>query len=200
MRKYLFALLAALLLTPGARAEGADVGLDLQISMPGDGDYDLLDTGYGLEVAFRRWFNPPFGYQLSAGYVNWQAGDGDRVGSNLEDFSGDALAVPFGASLLLRVLDTPATLEAGLRYVLMDSEIEAFNSDAQDWVDVDIDDAVIGVVAVQTDWELSPHARLALDAGYQFDLSGAETETRIGPVHDTELQGFFLRLGVRWPL
>ena len=81
-----------------ARAEsGADVGVAAEVWMPGAGDYDLYEAGYGAEVTFRRWCNLPFGYEVSAGFGTWEAGDGNRVGSGLADFDGDAQVLPFGA-------------------------------------------------------------------------------------------------------
>ena len=194
------ALFTAVPFAPHGRAAGADAGLGLEVSVPGAGDYDLFEPGYGLNFAFRRWCTDQTGYQLGIGYTQWDAGDGERVGSRLTDFSGDALAVPFGLSALFRAAELPVALELGLRYVLMESDLEAVNLDAGESAALDIEDSVIGLVAVHTDWELSASTRLGVDLGYQFDVSPGEVDSRFGDAGEVELQSFFLRVGLRWPL
>ncbi len=65
---------------------------------------------------------------------------------------------------------------------------------------LDIEDSVIGLVAVHTDWELSASTRLGVDLGYQFDVSPGEVDSRFGDAGEVDLQSFFLRVGLRWPL
>lgn len=200
MRRILLTAVTALTLATAARASDADLGLGAQVAVPVGGAYDLLDNGLGLEVNFRRWCSLPLGYQLSAGFTSWDAGDGEKVGSNLADFSGDALTVPFGISALYQLPELPVTLELGVRYVLMDSNIKAVNTDAKEEVTVDVDNGVIGVAAVQTDWELSKNCLLGVDAGTQFDLVTGDVKTSLGPAGNAELAGFFLRVALRFPL
>ena len=53
---------------------------------------------------------------------------------------------------------------------------------------------------IDHDWELSASTLLGLDLGYQFDLVPGEVDSRFGDAGDVELQSFFLRVGLRWPL
>lgn len=189
------------LLAGAARAEsGADVGIAAEVWMPGAGDYDLYDMGYGAEVSFRRWCNPPFGYEVSAGFGTWEAGDGDQVGSGLTDFDGDAQVLPFGVSGLWQIPETRLTLELGVRYLLMASEIDALNTAAGERTDLEIDDSLLGLVALQSDWDIGGERTLGLDAGYQFDLVSGDIDTDYGSAGETDLQAFFLRVALRWSL
>ncbi len=200
MKRILLAVLTALTLAPAARAADAEVGVGAQVALPVGGGYDLLDNGMGLDFSFRRWCSLPVGYQVSAGFTSWDAGDGSKVGSNLDDFSGDALTVPFGISALYQLTEWPVTLELGVRYVLVDSNITAVNTDAKEELDVDVDNGVVGVAAVQTDWEISKSCLLGVDFGTQFDLAQGDVKTDLGPAVDSELAGFFLRVALRFPL
>ena len=200
MRKVLTALLGSLGIAAGAWAADAELGAGVQVSTPVGGSYDLYGTGVGMDVSFRRWCSAPVGYQVSAGFMSLDTGDGTKVGSNLTDFSGDALVVPFGISALYQVTETPVTLELGVRYALMDSNITAYNTDAKKRLDVDVDDSLFGVAAIQTDWDLAKDLQLGVDVGTQFDLTTGDVKTEIGPANDSELAGFFLRVALRWSL
>ncbi|HAL93052.1 MAG TPA: hypothetical protein DCM68_08535, partial [Verrucomicrobia bacterium] len=63
---------------------------------PGDGDFDLFESGFGAVVSYREWFSFPWGAGVSLGLAQWQVDSGsDAYKYNmLSDYDGDALLIP----------------------------------------------------------------------------------------------------------
>jgi opacity protein-like surface antigen len=171
---------------------------------PGAGDYDLFDRGYGVEVQYRHWFDAPLGWALSLGVATWDAksGSSDLGVPNFHSFDGSATLIPFGASGLYRLIDAPgfaATLEVGIRYVIVDDDIDFKDSNRGDAKQsMRIDDGVVGIIGVDVDFQLDERTALALGVGYQGDLIKGDSSTSGASLKDNELQAFFVRAGVKF--
>lgn len=125
----------------------------------------------------------------------------------------DVVAVPFGASLLVRLPLLPGLAlrgEAGLRYVAMD--IDDWDDDHyhhrrrrnDDWDRyhhpdryLDVDDTSLALASLQLEFELDP-VRIAVGGGYQFDLEKPDMEYRGERIGEVDLSGalFFISVGV----
>jgi len=60
---------------------------------------------------------------------------------------------------------------------------------------IDIDDGLIGLIAGNVAYPISPTMNLGFGAGYQFDISKGSAEWYGFDLGDNEMKGFFLRLG-----
>lgn len=214
MRKFVLSnIIAAIVASTAAIAQvpayvepSPDLGPQIQIALPGSGDYDLYESGVILELQFRDWVSDPWGYLLSIGYGEWQADSGaDKPGANLYDFDGDIEIAPFGASLLYRVYesnDLSVILEAGLRYFATDSKITARNSEQSPNTryDVSIDDAVVGRASVSTDYVLNEDFILSGGIAYQQDVDEGSLSTELGPGEDNSFEAFIVEIALRMPL
>lgn len=197
---------SALAQVPSHVEASPDLGPQIQIALPGAGDYDLYDSGLTLELQFRDWVGDPWGYLLAIGYGEWQASDdAEKPGANLYDFDGDIEVVPFGASILYKMYEDDAwsiTIEAGLRYFATDSKITARNSDQPpaNRYDVEIDDSIVGRVGVSADYVLSEDFILSLGIAYQKDIEEGDLSTELGPGVDNSFESFIIETALRMPL
>ena len=143
------------------------------------------DSAAGIDLQARFWQDSRIGIGLSLGFESWDAEselseEEDEYGYFGMDIGGRADLMPIGLSVLLRpgLSDRVSlTLEGGLRYVFVESDITAdvavedafgaaFFSDV-----VDIDDAFLGVVGADLEIFLGDGVSLLMGLGYQFDLS-----------------------------
>jgi len=214
MRKFvLTSIISAIIASASAIAQvpayvepSPDLGPQIQIAVPGAGDYDLYESGVILELQFRDWVSDPWGYLLSIGYGEWQSDSGaTKPGANLYDFDGDIEIAPFGASLLYRMYasdELSVILEAGLRYFATDSKITARNSEQSpdNRYDVSIDDAIVGRAGVSADYVLNEDFVLSGGIAYQQDVDKGSLSTELGPGEDNSFEAFIVEFALRMPL
>lgn len=206
----LFALIAATATSfgqvPAYVEPTPDLGPQVQIALPGTGDYDLYESGIVIELQFRDWVSDPWGYLLAIGYGEWTADSGaSNPGAELYDFDGNVELAPFGASLICKALsadDYNVTLEAGLRYIAVDSKISARNrgQSPDDRFDVEIDDSVIARFGAGFDYFLNEDFILSLGIAYQKDLESSSLTTELGPARDNSFESFMVEAALRMPL
>lgn len=171
------------------------------VAFPGAGDYDLFDTGYGVELQYRYWVDAPWGWAAALGVSTWDAksSSSDLGVPNLHSFNGSATLIHLGGSGLYRILDTEnvaVTLEAGVRYVIVDDDIDAKDANRGDArQNLDIDDGIVGLIAADADFRLNDGFVLAFGLGYQGDLVKGDISSRDDDLKDNELQAFFVRVG-----
>lgn len=213
MNKLLATISCAALLasTASAADEAASARLGLEVRFGGVAfDKDCWDDSVGGAVDFGLTVWEPeglFGLWLGLGgqtatYV-WEDDWGE--------VESDAVAVPFGASLLARLpLGGIFALrgEAGLRYVAMD--IDDWDDDHYDHHHrrrnderdryyhpdryLDVDDTSLAVVSLQLEFDLDP-VRIAVGGGYQFDLEKPDMEYMHRPIGEVDLSGAFFYFG-----
>jgi len=213
MKNIFIAALLALAAGMSARAQvpsyievSPDLGPQIQIALPGAGDFGLYESGVGMELQFRDWVNQPWGYLLAIGYAEWQADSGaTKPGANFYDYDGDLEIIPFGASAIYQVFsddDLSVTLEAGFRYLIMDSKIDARNSDQSptERYDLDIGDSIVARFAGDVEYVLSKDFIGAVGLAYQLDTKRGDIDTDLGPARDNIMESFILELSLRMPL
>ena len=220
MKRFLPVVFAAILIPALAHAAGR-VGGGSGVPQIG------LEARFGGVVFDENCWDDDTGAMADFGLTIWEPSDtfglwigvgGQGASYRWEDPWGevesDVVAVPVGASLLLR-LELAAGIalraEAGARYVAMDID---------DWDDnhghhgrrrrddeweryhhpdryLDVDDTSLAVVALQLEFALDP-VRLAVGGGYQFDLEKPDVEYLDRSIGELDLSGaiFFVSVGV----
>jgi len=182
-----------------------DLGIAAQLYVPGVGDYDLFDMGVGAEIQFRDWINYPWGYLLSIGYGEWSTdADAEKPGSNLYDFTGDMEVTPFGGSVLFQVFNEDSmslTLEAGVRYMAVDSKVKARNSTfaTTDRTDIDIDDGIVGRIGATFEYASSEDFLWTLGLAYQEDIQRGDVTFDGGSAVDNIMEAFVVEAAMRMP-
>ena len=203
------ALLAA---TASAADEAASARLGLEVRFGGVAfDKDCWDDSVGGAVDFGLTVWEPEGL-----FGLWLGLGGQTATYQWEDDWGevesDVVAVPFGASVLLRCpLAAGLALrgEIGARYVAMD--IDDWDDDHYDHHHrrrdderdryyhpdryLDVDDTSLAVASLQLEFDLDP-VRIAVGGGYQFDLQKPDMEYQHRPIGEVDLSGAFFYLGV----
>jgi len=183
-----------------------EAAASVNLYLPGAGDFDLFEYGFGIEFQYRNWAYDPIGWALSVGAASWEANSGATdLGRIHKDFDGSATLVPVGASVLVNLLhldDFNLLAEFGLRYVWMDAELDftrvipAGDEGSEEVPStLTIDDSLMGVVALEGDYYLNDQFLLFGSLGYQHDLTRGEITTPTGNLRDNELCAFFLKLG-----
>ena len=172
---------------------------------PGAGQFDLFESGYGAQVSYREWFSFPWGVGVNVGVAQWQVNSdsGAYKYDKLSDYGGDALLIPFGASLYFNAIDWDnwnVILEGGLQYVLVNSGVTVFNNEEgiQKDQDVDIGDAVVFNLGAEYEYMVSENVYLSGGIGYQGDVVHGDTEYYGRSARDTDFRGFYARLGTKF--
>ena len=173
--------------------------------MPGEGDSDLFDTGYGAVVSYREWFSFPWGVGVNLGVAQWQVDNASRdfKYDQLTDYDGDALLIPFGASLYFNLIDWDnwnLILDTGFQYVFVDSNMTVYNNEetAKETQDVDIDGAILWNLGAEYEYMVSENVYLLGGLGLQTDVMSGKTEYDGRSVRDVSLSGFYARLGAKF--
>lgn len=194
MKRVLISLVGVLLVATAVQAAPAEAGASLSlkpsVELLGVGslfvpkDDDNYDGGASMEIQVRCWLTPYVGAALAMGSTTWAINDQDTTYSEggvtgHATLDGAVNGAPIGVSLLLRPIRTgrfALTLEAGVRYVIVDSqadyEIEAIGPGGRVYVSdtLDIEDGVVGIAAATLEYKLTDQVFLLAGAGYQFDL------------------------------
>ena len=182
-------------------AADAELRLRPYYLIPGQDDY--WDYALGVDARYVFWTNPNMGIALSGGWAIWKANDDvffeDGLSAKLD---GSALVIPLGASVLLRPMpaDTPfeLTLEGGLRYVVVDSNVDLAATDfyyyAED--ELDIENSVVGILGAELGFPLSDGMGLSFGFGYQFDISKGDVEWFGVDIEEFEMEGFYFNFGL----
>ena len=209
MKKTILFAIAALLVCGAAHAgltseEPGELTLSGQYILPGVGDFDLFDSGYGATLSYREWFMFPFGAGVSLGVSQWQV-DGGADAYKDERFSGydgDVLTIPFGASLYFNLIDWDnwnLILETGLQYALVDSNVSARDDVRGRDYAIDIDDAVLWTIGMEYEYMVAENLYVLGGLGYQTEVLGAGTDyDGVDNARDTSFQGAYVRLGAKY--
>ena len=176
-----------------------------QYWFPGMGDMDVFESGYGASVSYREWFSFPWGVGVNLGVAQWQVDNASRdfKYDQLTDYDGDALLIPFGASLYFNLIDWDnwnLILDTGFQYVFVDSGMTVYNNEetAQERQDVDIDGAILWNLGAEYEYMVSENVYLLGGLGLQTDVMSGNTEYDGRSVRDVSLSGFYARLGAKF--
>ncbi|MDZ4199706.1 MAG: hypothetical protein U1E27_10540 [Kiritimatiellia bacterium] len=174
-------------------------GVGAQAYTIGLGDMDVYGWGIGAEVQNRFWATDAMGWAFSLGLAQWEtSSQSSNWGAPV---SGSLRLFPLGASLLLRTPGTASTryvAEAGLRYVIADSDVRLQTAGGRQ--NVSIDNGVVGALGL--DWEKTMgNSVFFVGASYQFDLVAAEAKWSDGlksnRLRDNDLEALVFRTGFR---
>ncbi len=175
------------------------------------GDDTAYDSGFGIDWQTRFWFNPYLGCALGIGAASWEVNamhiiesyGGYTVGV---DVVGAATHFPLGGAILLRPIDSRAlalTLEAGVRYVIIDSRAEAEVLVADpfgNWLylrdTIEFDDVVVGLIGLNIESKVNDELSLLAGFGYQFDLVKGDVEWMGRDLGENELKAFLFKVGI----
>jgi len=188
----------------------ADTAVRLRAFMPQQ--EEDWDSAIGAEIQARFWSDGNIGVALSLGIDTWQARNeyseqSDDVGTIASSIYGSMTLLPVGASVLFRNQvgsGLAVILEAGVRYVFTDSNLnaeitytdasgETFSRDR-----IYCDRPFLGVVGVTLEGAMSEDISFHLGLGYQFDLTRPH-ETFMG--EDAGVTSFtspMVNLGLSW--
>ena len=209
MMKKAVCLVCAALLGAGAAFGGMfseDPG-ELSVSglvwIPGEGDADLFESGFGAGVSYREWFHFPWGAGINLGVAQWQVDEGASTFKydELTEYQGDATLLPVGAALYFNVIDWDnwnLVAETGLQYVFVDSNVEVYHTGEGRWLDVDIEGSALWHFGLEFEYMLSEDLYVQVAAGYQTDVVPADTDYAYGSLRDTHLHGAYGRLGAKF--
>jgi hypothetical protein len=169
----------------------------------GDGDFDLFKFGYGAQLSYREWFAFPWGVGVNAGIANWDVDGNSHAYKSglLSDYKGSATTVPFGFSLFFCAVDWEnwmITLDTGLQYWHVMSDVTVLSSRDNKRHDVDIGGAVIWHVGMDVDYLLTESTYITGGLGYQVDTIKANTKCDGDSLRDSSFASFFFRAGVKF--
>lgn len=175
------------------------------------------DSGSGFDVQAIYWFkDSPWGIGASIGKATWEVDKYSKgTYADLNEVEGDAdLTIPgisaFRKIPLENILDNKlkANLEAGLRFVSVDSNIEGWyhqritsSVTLHEVQEFEIDDCIIAVLAIDAEYKLGDNFGAFAQVGGQLDLEKGEV-TNSGVTFDdikageTELQALFAKIGL----
>lgn len=210
MKKMLVLALAALFAVAGAASAGllnseepGEVSAAGYYVFPGDGDFDTFESAAGVQAAYREWFAFPWGVGINAGWGTWMV-DKDSSSYKVEalrKFKGECNVIPLGASLFFNVIDWDnwnLVLGTGVQYLIVDSDVSAWNSVAGKRQDIDIGNPFLWNAELEYEYMLSEKLYILGDVGYQVDIVRADTDYPGGDLRDTSFRGLFLRLGLKF--
>ena len=186
--------------------------LDLVAKLQGIAPSQSVDwnAAGGVEAQAQFWATPTRGVALTMGVQRWDApqelleGE-DAQGAYSQWIGGDATIVPVGASLLVRHPVGQGlflTAEAGLRYVMVESQLTvdaSFEGDegTQTLSDViEIEDTVLGVLGLSLDGWFGDGLMLGAGLSYQFDIGNPQETINGADIGSTGFGGLSVALSV----
>ena len=170
---------------------------------PGDGDFTVFDGAAGVQGAYREWFAFPWGLGVNAGWGTYIANKhtSSYKVSTLDNFKGECNVLPIGASLFFNVIDWDnwnLVLGSGLEYLIVMSDMTAWDSVAGKRLDLDIGNALLWNIEAEYEYMLSEKFYVLGGVGYQVDIIRADTDCGDNELRDTSFRGLFVRLGLKF--
>ncbi len=197
-----------------AQTESSNADLSVGAIYYSPSDDESYDNGFGGEAQIRFWQNANVGFGLALGAASWQINDFEEIESDGvvavgTSIDGDVTLIPVGGSIFFRPTineKVSMTIEAGVRYVIVDSQIDveiaaanAFGAVAGRKDSIEIDDGVVGVIGVNIEGHLSKQTSMFAGLGYQFDLSKGDAEYLGEDFGENELEALLIKAGFIFP-
>ena len=170
---------------------------------PGQGDFKLYKNMFGPEFQYRNWFGDYVGAGVAAGYT-WSSiysDNTDIIDSSEGKFGGNLGMVPLGVSFFLRPIKTDLwalNLEAGLRYVFINSKVDFTERTTGETLSVKLDDGAVYLFTMEVDRLLTDNFYVFLGGGAQFDIFRPDMHIGDTRTRDNELKAFYARLGLKY--
>jgi len=180
------------------------VRLNLNWSFPRSDDN--WDGGFGLtaQAIYPAKFIPEeygkYEWAVSLGTSSWDVNEDSGLGinGNTARLEGDARSINLGGSFIRTDLlnNFELTSEVGLIYSSISADVNLVYPSAITQ-EVDIDDAFLGLLAVDLKYQANEDLTVFGGIGYQFDISKGDATTSTDSEENT-MNAFFLRGGVHF--
>lgn len=211
--KQLAQVLALSLVAAAAVAEEqGDTETAVKIYALSPGRSEDWSSGSGVEAQLRFWGETGCGMALAFGYESWPAipvhsTEEDEHGYMSTSISGSAELLPVGVSWVYR--DTMSeqvqlTLEAGLRYLFVDSnvgvEVDLVDDQGAAFIrdTIETDDSILAVFGVGLRVRLAENVTLQAGLGYRLDMVKPREYLLGEEVGRTSFQASSAGLGLAW--
>ena len=171
--------------------------------LPDHADCDLFELGLGAQVSYREWFSFPWGVGVNLGVSQWQVDDASNAFKikYVKNYDGEALVIPFGASLFFNVIDWDnwnLIFETGLQYAFVESSVDAYNEDKGRRQEADIGGAVLWNLGAEYEYMVSENVYLTGALGYQIDALNEDSKFDGKTVRDVTFGGGYARFGAKF--
>ena len=171
--------------------------------LPDHADCDLFELGLGAQVSYREWFSFPWGVGVNLGVSQWQVDDASNAFKikYVKNYDGEALVIPFGASLFFHVIDWDnwnLIFETGLQYAFVESSVDAYNEDKGRRQEADIGGAVLWNLGAEYEYMVSENVYLTGALGYQIDALNEDSKFDGKTVRDVTFGGGYARFGAKF--
>ena len=171
--------------------------------LPDHADCDLFELGLGAQVSYREWFSFPWGVGVNLGVSQWQVDDASNAFKikYVKKYDGEALVIPFGASLFFNVIDWDnwnLIFETGLQYAFVESSVDAYNEDKGRRQEADIGGAVLWNLGAEYEYMVSENVYLTGALGYQIDALNEDSKFDGKTVRDVTFGGGYARFGAKF--
>lgn len=171
--------------------------------LPDHADCDLFGLGLGAQVSYREWFSFPWGVGVNLGVSQWQVDDASNAFKikYVKKYDGEALVIPFGASLFFNVIDWDnwnLIFETGLQYAFVESSVDAYNEDKGRRQEADIGGAVLWNLGAEYEYMVSENVYLTGALGYQIDALNEDSKFDGKTVRDVTFGGGYARFGAKF--
>ena len=171
--------------------------------LPDHADCDLFELGLGAQVSYREWFSFPWGVGVNLGVSQWQVDDASNAFKikYVKNYDGEALVIPFGASLFFNVIDWDnwnLIFETGLQYAFVESSVDAYNEDKGRRQEADIGGAVLWNLGAEYEYMVSENVYLTGALGYQIDALNEDSKFDGKTVRDVTFGGGYARFGAQF--
>lgn len=163
---------------------------------------ELFESGFGAEAQYRYWKANNVGFAFSIGAAKWQTEEYSENDEGIEVNGGGSLnIIPLGASILTRAeagKNINLVCEAGLRYIITQSDIYIEGNDGFNQVRFEFDatDGIIALFGIGYDVEFTENLRASISGGYQFDLLKSELEFMNFDSEEIEMKAYYIRAGI----
>ena len=173
---------------------------------------DDWDNAYDVQLRAHYWVQDWLGFGIAVGAGQWDVKENTmQMTEGSLNFKGtqegNIQTIPFGASLLLRPVNTDSfelTVEGGLRKFWIDSDVKVTFEEADEYsgdpeTDVyklDIQDGFVAVAAMDADYKITESLSLFAGVGYQWDMNKGKIEYQGTEIDKNKLEAFFAHAGI----
>lgn len=180
-----------------------EIDLSFSYFFPSQQFSGIYDKGYGVEAQYDYWLSKPFGVAAVLGLmtVDVQSDLGQLVDPSVATFRDSVSLVPIGISGLYNLIeyeDWRFDLEAGLRYIFINSDAKRVTSATGASDKVSMDDAFVAIFRASLDRRLSDQFAAFVNTGVQVDLDAGDLSAAGEKLGGNNLKGYSLAIGVKY--
>jgi opacity protein-like surface antigen len=194
---------AAMAQTGGLADKPTEVSGSVVYFFPSQQFSGFYDNMKGVEFQYTYWVAMPVGVSVTTGLMDAEVRTNNKhlVDPKVGTFKDSATMLPIGLSLLYNIADTQDWRvygEAGLRYVIIDSDIKLRSAGTGKTQSVSLDNGSVGVLRVNVSRRLSEQWALFGSAGVQVDIAAGDVSVGGEKLGDDNLKGYSWALGAQY--